>query len=157
MGSLLTIGAVAPTFTLANEDDQAVNLEDFRGQPVIVYFYPRAMTPGCTVQACGMRDSLEEFNDIGVRILALSSDSPQRLRKFADKYQLNFTLLSDADHQVAESYGVWQLKKFIGKQYWGIVRTSFIIDSGGVIVGVVDKVKTKTHHQDILTLCKQIL
>lgn len=146
----LTAGNPAPDFSLLNQDGQRVGLADFRGRRVVLYFYPRAMTPGCTVQACGLRDvqtALAVQNTVAVGI---SPDKPTALAKFAVRDQLNFTLLSDPEHTVAENYGVWGLKKFMGRESMGILRTTFIIDTDGLIAHVISKVKTKTHHEDVL-------
>ncbi len=143
-------GSVAPAFTLLNQDEQAVSLTDFKGKKVLIYFYPKAMTPGCTVQACGLRDSKAELDAKNVVVLGISTDPVKRLPKFIEKESLNFTLLSDEDHQVAEQFGVWGLKKFMGKEYDGLHRISFLIDENGVVEKVFDKFKTKDHHQVVL-------
>tara|TARA_R110001592_G_scaffold60401_8_gene183688 strand:+ start:3415 stop:3888 length:474 start_codon:yes stop_codon:yes gene_type:complete len=149
------IGNLAPTFTLADQNDKPVKLQDFRGSHnVLVYFYPKAMTPGCTVQACGLRDVKSELAKLDTVVLAISPDPVARLAKFANRDALNFTLLSDEDHAVADKYGVWDLKKFMGREYMGIVRTSFLINKEGRLVHIMDKVKTKTHHDDVLALIK---
>jgi len=144
------IGSTAPDFSLQDQNGDAVTLSQFKGKTVVLYFYPKAMTPGCTVQACGIRDSSETYVSKNIVTLAVSPDPHARLKKFDEKYDLNFTLLSDEDHSVAESYGAWGLKKFMGKEYMGILRTTFIIDKEGRIAHVMDKVKTKTHHDDVL-------
>lgn len=147
------VGDTAPQFSLYNQRGELVSLADFSGKKqVLLYFYPKAATPGCTTQACGLRDSLAELTQLDTEVLGLSPDSPAKLQKFTDKYGLNFNLLADEDHQVAESYGVWGLKKFMGREFMGILRTSFIIDKQGKIKYVVNKVNTKSHHQDILQL-----
>lgn len=147
------VGDTAPQFSLYNQCGELVSLADFSGKKqVLLYFYPKAATPGCTTQACGLRDSLAELTQLDTEVLGLSPDSPAKLQKFTDKYGLNFNLLADEDHQVAESYGVWGLKKFMGREFMGILRTSFIIDKQGKIKYVVNKVNTKSHHQDILQL-----
>lgn len=148
-------GNLAPTFTLADQHGKSVKLQDFRGtHNVLVYFYPKAMTPGCTVQACGLRDIKSELAKLDTVVLAISPDPVARLSKFALRDALNFTLLSDEDHAVADKYGVWDLKKFMGREYMGIVRTSFLINKEGRLVHIMDKVKTKTHHDDVLALIK---
>ncbi len=144
------IGEPAPSFSLLNQDGETVQLSDYRGQIVALYFYPKAMTPGCTTQACGLRDSRAELKRRGVVVLGVSPDPPARLKKFADKEGLNFTLLSDPDHRLAERYGVWGSKKFMGRIFDGIRRTTFIIDKSGNLVQVMDKVHTRTHHGDLL-------
>ncbi|CAG9297338.1 thioredoxin-dependent thiol peroxidase [Celerinatantimonas diazotrophica] len=143
-------GEKAPEFTLLNQESKSVSLADFKGQKVLVYFYPKASTPGCTTQACGLRDSKEQLDDLGVVVLGISPDSPKRLTNFINKQNLNFTLLADEDHFVCEQYGVWQLKKFMGKENMGVVRTSFLIDESGKIEHIFDKFKTKDHHEVVL-------
>lgn len=149
------LGAPAPEFSLQDQHGNTVSLAQFRGsKQVLVYFYPKAMTPGCTVQACGLRDVKGELDALDTVVLALSPDSVKSLNKFAERDGLNFTLLSDADHAVAEQYGVWGMKKFMGREFMGILRTSFLIDKQGRLVHVMDKVTTKTHHDDVLALLK---
>ncbi len=143
-------GAKAPDFCLQNQDNQPVTLGKLVNRRVVLYFYPRAMTPGCTTQACGLRDSRDLLGAANTVVLGISPDPVAALRKFADKNRLNFDLLSDPDHQIAETYGVWQLKKFMGKEFMGVVRTTFIIDESGVLVRVMNKFKTTTHHADLL-------
>lgn len=145
------IGALAPLFKLPNQAGENVSLADFKGQKtVVLYFYPKAMTPGCTVQACGIRDSQAEYAAHDVVVLGVSPDAPKRLQKFIDKEHLNFTLLGDEDHAVADAYGVWGLKKFMGREYDGIHRVTFIIGKDGHIQHIMPKVNTKTHHADVL-------
>ena len=152
------VGNLAPQFKLKNQKGKEVNLKDFRGKKnVVVYFYPKAMTPGCTVQACGVRDYKKEFAKVKTEVLAISPDSPDRLLRFEDKQELNFTLLSDPDHAVADKYGAWGPKKFMGKEYDGILRTTFILNKDGRLVHIMDKVKTKTHHDDVLSYIKENL
>jgi peroxiredoxin Q/BCP len=149
------LGAPAPDFSLQDQHGNTVSLAQFRGsKQVLVYFYPKAMTPGCTVQACGLRDVKGELDALDTVVLALSPDPVKSLKKFAERDGLNFTLLSDADHAVAEQYGVWGLKKFMGREFMGILRTSFLVDKQGRLVHVMDKVTTKTHHDDVLALLK---
>jgi thioredoxin-dependent peroxiredoxin len=143
-------GAPAPDFELLDQDENAVRLSDFRGKVVVIYFYPKAMTPGCTSPACGLRDSRAELDRLGVVALGLSPDKPARLKKFEARDKLNFRLLSDPDHAVADQYGAWGRKKFMGREYDGILRTTFIIDKSGNLAEVMDKVNTKTHHDDVL-------
>ncbi|MCI7480193.1 thioredoxin-dependent thiol peroxidase [[Pasteurella] aerogenes] len=146
----LNIGDFAPHFTLLNQDSQPVSLQDFAGKKVLVYFYPKALTPGCTTQACGLRDSKAELDKLGVVILGISPDAPKKLAQFIEKKALNFTLLSDEDHQVAEQFGVWGEKKFMGRVFDGIHRISFLIDEQGKIEQVFTKFKTTDHHQVVL-------
>ena len=147
------IGNLAPSFKLKNQAGVDVCLKDFKGKKnVVLYFYPKASTPGCTVQACGIRDTQSEFAKLDTVVLGVSPDSPGKLQKFIDKYDLNFDLLADEDHAIAETYGVWALKKFMGKEFMGILRTSFIIDKEGRLRHIMDKVNTKTHDQDVLAI-----
>lgn len=146
----LQTGDIAPQFTLNNQSEIPVSLAEFKGKKVLVYFYPKALTPGCTTQACGLRDVKDELEKLGVVILGISPDSPKKLAQFTEKKTLNFTLLSDENHQVAEQFGVWGEKKFMGKTYDGIHRISFLIDEQGKIQQVFDKFKTGEHHQVVL-------
>jgi thioredoxin-dependent peroxiredoxin len=146
----LPAGSPAPAFTLHDQNGKPVSLTDFSGQKVLVYFYPKAMTPGCKVQACGLRDSRAELEAQNVVVLGISPDPVARLKKFEEKDALNFTLLSDEDHAVADAFGVWGLKKFMGKEYDGIHRISFLIDESGTVAKVFDKFKTKDHHQVVM-------
>lgn len=148
--NLPTINQLAPDFCALNQTGKEVCLADFKGQRLLLYFYPKAMTPGCTTQACGLRDNLELFKQKNTQILGISPDSPKRLQKFIDKETLNFDLLSDPEHQIANAYGVWGRKQFMGKQYDGIHRISFIIDENGILKDIISKVKSKTHHSDAL-------
>ena len=149
--AFLTVGDQAPSFSLMNQRGELVSLEQFKGNSnVVVYFYPKAMTPGCTAQACGIRDSILKFAEFNTEVLGISPDSVDRLVKFEDKQELNFTLLSDEDHSVIDSFGAWDLKKFMGREFMGVLRSTFVIDMEGVIVHVMEKVKTKTHHDDVL-------
>jgi len=148
--SLPKIGNLAPAFSLHDQQDKKHSLKDYRGQIVVVYFYPKAMTPGCTVQACGLRDSSKELAKKGIVALGISNDPVSRLTRFAEKEKLNFTLLSDEDHSVSEKYGVWGLKKFMGREYMGLHRMTFIIDAEGKLRHIMEKVNTKTHHTDVL-------
>lgn len=148
----LKAGDKAPLFTLQNQSDEPVSLSDFSGKKVLIYFYPKAMTPGCTIQAKGLRDIKSDLDQHNVVVLGISPDAVKRLPKFIEKESLNFTLLSDEDHAVADAFGVWGLKKFMGKEYNGIHRLSFLIDENGIISNVLDKFKTKEHHQVVLDL-----
>lgn len=151
--SFPAIGKKAPDFNLLNQHGETVSLASFTGNnTVVLYFYPRASTPGCTVQACGMRDYQKGLKKRGAVTLAVSPDSVKKLLNFAEKQQLNFDLLSDEDHSVAEQYGVWGLKKFMGRESMGILRTTFIIGKDGKLKHIMDKVKTKTHHDDVLAI-----
>lgn len=147
----LTAGDKAPQFTLLDAQGQSVSLTDLLNQGrVLVYFYPKAMTPGCTVQAQQLRDHHSHLQQHQVQVVGISTDEVKRLAKFTERDQLNFTLLSDPDHQVAEQFGVWGLKKFMGREYDGLHRISFLIEQNGIISHVFDKFKTKDHHQVVL-------
>ena len=145
------IGNLAPNFKLPDQDGNPVELKSFKGKnPVVIFFYPKALTPGCTTQACGIRDTKTELEKRGVVVFGISPDPVARLPKFIDKHDLNFTLLSDEDHAIAEKYGCWGMKKFMGKEFMGLIRTTFIVGKDGKLVKVMDKFKTKSHHEDLL-------
>ncbi len=146
------IGNKAPAFSLKNQQGELIKLADLKGKTVVLYFYPKAMTPGCTTQACGLRDAKAEYEAANVVVLGVSPDPYERLKKFEDKHELNFDLLSDEDHAVADKYGVWGLKKFMGREFMGIHRVTFIIDEQGCLAHIMPKVKTKSHHDDVLAL-----
>jgi len=149
----LDVGNNAPLFSLKDENENTINLADFIGKKqALVYFYPKAMTPGCTVQAQGLRDSKVELDKLNTVVFGISPDEPKRLAKFCQRDELNFTLLSDVDHKVADDFGVWGLKKFMGREYDGIHRLSFLIGLDGKIAHVFNKFKTKEHHQVVLDL-----
>ncbi|MEQ1976756.1 thioredoxin-dependent thiol peroxidase [Xenorhabdus sp. SGI240] len=153
--SPLKAGDKAPQFSLPDQDGEPINLSDFKGQRVLVYFYPKAMTLGCTTQACGLRDSMDELKNANVEVLGISPDAPEKLSRFVEKDMLNFTLLSDIDHQVAEQFGVWGEKQFMGKTYDGIHRISFLINPQGEIEHVFNQFKTSDHHQVVLDYLNQ--
>ncbi len=146
----LQAGTKAPDFTLLDQDGRAVNLAELSGHRVLVYFYPKASTPGCTVQACSLTNYKAEFDKLGVTIFGISPDPVQKLKNFEQKKDLAITLLSDEDHKVAESFGIWGEKKFMGKTFDGIHRISFLVNGEGVIEKVFDKFKTKDHHEVVL-------
>ncbi|WP_022940501.1 thioredoxin-dependent thiol peroxidase [Psychromonas hadalis] len=146
----LVTGDKAPLFTLKDDQDNNVSLTDFAGKKTLIYFYPRAMTPGCINQACGLRDSKSELAEHNTVVLGISPDPVKKLANFVLKKELNFALLSDEDHVIADAFGVWGEKKFMGKTYDGIHRISFLIDENGLIEHVFDKFKTKDHHQVVL-------
>jgi thioredoxin-dependent peroxiredoxin len=149
------VGQPAPDFTLSSTDGDDVSLSSFRGkQAVVLYFYPKDDTPGCTAEACSFRDLRGLFNQNGAEILGVSPDNLKSHKKFQDKFHLNFPLLADADHQVAEQYGVWQLKKFMGREYMGIARTTFVIDPNGTIKAVFPNVKVEGHADKVLEALK---
>jgi len=144
-------GDQAPDFVLKDKEGKVVKLSDFRGRWVVLYFYPRDMTTGCTKEACGFRDSFGYFKDKRAVILGVSMDSEESHRKFSEKFGLPFTLLSDRGGRVSRSYGVYQKKKFYGKEFWGIKRMTFLIDKQGRIKKIWDKVSVDRHHDDVLT------
>ncbi|MFP1729217.1 thioredoxin-dependent thiol peroxidase [Lonsdalea quercina] len=152
--STLKAGDIAPQFSLPDQDGEPISLTDFLGQRVLIYFYPKAMTPGCTVQACGLRDNMDDLKHYGVEVLGISTDKPEKLSRFAEKELLNFTLLADEDHQVAAQFGVWGEKSFMGKTYDGIHRISFLIDAEGKVEKVFDNFKTSNHHDIVLSYLK---
>jgi thioredoxin-dependent peroxiredoxin len=147
---LLAEGDQAPDFTLPDQAGNPVTLSDLRGQTVVLYFYPRADTPGCTTQACGIRDHAADYDEIDARVIGISPDPLAAVRKFADKYDLGFTLLADEDHAVADTYGTWGEKSMYGKTYMGVQRATFIIDAEGGIAKVFPKVSPKTHDDVVL-------
>ena len=147
------VGNVAPQFSLRDQSGEMVSLKQFKGtHTVILYFYPKAMTPGCTVQACGLRDAAPQLKKRDVVALGVSPDPISRLAKFMERDGLNFTLLSDEDHAIADKYGAWGPKKFMGREFDGILRTTFLIGKDGRLKAVMDKVKTKSHHDDVLAI-----
>jgi peroxiredoxin Q/BCP len=143
-------GETAPDFALRDQDGETVRLSELRGRSVVLYFYPKADTPGCTTQACGVRDRSGDYETVGAVVLGVSPDPPAKLRKFADKHDLGFTLLADEDHAVAEAYGVWVEKSMYGKKYWGNERTTFVIDPDGKIASVLRKVTPAEHDERVL-------
>ena len=151
------IGTAAPAFTLQDQNGDKVSLKQFKGkQNVVLYFYPKAMTPGCTVQACGIRDSKKSFAKLDTVVLGVSPDPVTKLARFIDKQELNFTLLSDEDHAVTEQYGAWGLKKFMGREFMGVLRTTFIIGKDGRVKHVMAKVNTKSHHDDVMAIIREL-
>jgi peroxiredoxin Q/BCP len=147
---VLEPGEIAPDFTLPDQDGNDVTLSALRGRTVVLYFYPRADTPGCTTQACGVRDHRADYEAAGAVVLGVSPDAVDAIRRFADKYDLGFTLLADADHAVAQRYGVWVEKNLYGRKSWGVQRATFIIDSNGTIARVLGKVSPATHDEMVL-------
>jgi peroxiredoxin Q/BCP len=143
-------GDLAPDFELLSDADRPIKLSDFRGKHVVLYFYPKADTPGCTTEACGFRDDYSMYEEKGVVILGVSPDTVSTQSKFKAKHTLPFTLLADPEKKVSEAYGVWGLKKFMGREYMGVLRTTFLIDPEGKIVQVFEKVKPATHSAEIL-------
>jgi peroxiredoxin Q/BCP len=147
---MIATGEQAPDFELRDQDGNPVRLSDLRGRRVVLYFYPRADTPGCTTQACGIRDHSGDYAAAGATVLGVSPDSVDAVKKFHDKQSLNFTLLADEDHAVAEQYGVWAEKKNYGKTYMGNQRATFILDEDGIVRHVLPSVTPKTHDDDVL-------
>lgn len=150
----IAAGSAIPSFSLQDQHGNTVTDKDLLGQRTLFYFYPKAMTPGCTVQAQGLRDIKAELDAMNVKVYGISIDPVKRLGKFIERDELNFDLLSDEDHVAAEAFGVWGLKKFMGKEYDGLHRISFLIDSNGKIEKVFDKFKTSDHHQVVLDYLK---
>jgi peroxiredoxin Q/BCP len=148
-------GDQAPHFELPDQDGRAIKLSDFRGQPVVVYFYPKADTSGCTVQACGVRDHRADYTHAGAVVLGISPDPVAKVKKFADKHALEFPLLADEDHAVADAYGVWAKKSMYGRTYFGNERTTFVIGTDGVVAKVLRKVKPADHDGLVLEALKE--
>lgn len=149
--SHLKAGDPAPEFAAPNEKGETLHLTDFKGKKLVLYFYPKDDTPGCTAEACSLRDGYEHFQSNGYEILGVSPDSAKKHVKFQEKYNLPFSLLADESHAVAEAYGVWGEKKFMGRAYMGILRTTFVIDENGTIERVISKVDTENHAGQLLT------
>jgi thioredoxin-dependent peroxiredoxin len=147
---MLEEGQPAPTFTLPTDRGDEVSLESLRGKPVVLYFYPKDNTPGCTAQACGIRDAWGEFQRSGAVVLGVSPDNVKKHAKFRDKYSLPFTLLADEDHAVSEAYGVWVQKSFAGKKYMGVERSTFVIAPDGSLARIMRRVKPDTHADEVL-------
>ena len=146
----LNVGDTAPDFTLSDQNGTPVTLSSFRGNPVVVYFYPKADTPGCTTQACGVRDHRTDYEELDAVVLGISPDPVKPIAKFADKFDLGFPLLSDEDHAVAEKYGVWVEKSMYGRTYMGNERSTFVIDGAGKITHIFHKVKPAEHDAKVL-------
>ena len=138
-------GKVAPNFTAVTDADEQLELKALRGKPVVLFFYPKDDTPGCTVEACSFRDALPRFDGLDAVVLGVSPDSPKKHRKFKEKFDLPYTLLADEDHAIAEKYGVWGEKSMWGKKYWGVLRTTFVIAADGRVAKVFEKVKPEDH------------
>jgi peroxiredoxin Q/BCP len=147
---MLEAGQEAPDFTLPDQDGRELSLSSLRGRIVVLYFYPRADTPGCTAQACGVRDHFDDYAESGARVIGVSPDEVGAVKKFAEKFELDFTLLADADHAVADAYGTWVEKSMYGKKYMGVQRATFLIDAGGKVAKVFPKVSPKTHDDVVL-------
>jgi len=152
----LKLNSLSPSFKAYDQNENLVELKEFNDQWVLVYFYPKAMTPGCKIQACHLRDHLSKFNKLDCKVIGISPDSPKRLKKFEEKEGLNFTLISDEDFSIAKKYKVYGLKKFMGREFMGVKRTSFILSPGLKIAFILEDVKTKTHHEEVLKKLKEL-
>ncbi len=148
----MKVGDKAPDFEGLNEKGEKVSLDSYKGKKLILYFYPKDDTPGCTAESCNLRDNYSELKKMGFEVLGVSADNEAKHQKFINKYDLPFSLLADTEKDVIQKYGVWGEKKFMGKVYDGIIRTTFVIDENGVIEHIVDKVKTKSHSEQIIEL-----
>ncbi|MHA7862818.1 thioredoxin-dependent thiol peroxidase [Flagellimonas marinaquae] len=148
--NMLKVGDKVPDFSAKDQDGNTINLSDYKGKKLVVFFYPKANTPGCTAEACNLRDNYKELQAQGYELLGVSADSEKKQSNFKEKYDFPFPLLADEDHTVINTFGVWGAKKFMGKEYDGIHRTTFIVDGNGVVENVIDKVKTKDHATQIL-------
>tara|TARA_B100000902_G_scaffold155401_1_gene151816 strand:- start:989 stop:1438 length:450 start_codon:yes stop_codon:yes gene_type:complete len=146
----LKIGDTAPEINSVDQNGSRITIEQYKGKKIVLYFYPKDMTPGCTVQSCNLRDNYNSFTDKGYIVLGCSADSPEKHQKFINKYNLPFSLISDEKKEVLNAYGVWGPKKFMGRTFDGINRTTFIIDEEGKIINIIEKVKTKEHASQIL-------
>ncbi|WP_312090880.1 thioredoxin-dependent thiol peroxidase [Chryseobacterium sp.] len=147
---MLKVGDQLPQFEGANQNGEMVKSENLLGKKLVVFFYPKASTPGCTAEACNLRDNYSLLKDKGYQLLGVSADSVKRQKAFSDKYEFPFDVIADENHDIIEKFGVWQLKKFMGREFMGIVRTTFIFDEQGICSQVIDKVKTKDHASQIL-------
>ena len=152
----LVVGDKAPAFKLKNQDGELISLSDLKEKPVVLYFYPKDDTPGCTKEACNFRDEFPKFGKMKAEIIGISADSIESHKKFAEKYKIPFNLLSDEKKEVIEKYGVWQQKSMYGKKYMGIVRTTFIIDASGKIRKIFPKVKVDEHNKEVMEALKEL-
>jgi peroxiredoxin Q/BCP len=143
-------GDKAPSFSCIDENENLISLAEYKGKKLVLYFYPKDSTPGCTTEACNLRDNYKAMQKAGYEILGVSADTSKKHQKFIEKYNLPFHLLADVDRKVIEAYGVWGLKKFMGREYDGIHRTTFVIDEKGIIEDVIEKVVTKAHAEQIM-------
>ncbi|MBO0353173.1 thioredoxin-dependent thiol peroxidase [Flagellimonas marinaquae] len=148
--NMLKVGDKVPDFSAKDQDGNTINLSDYKGKKLVVFFYPKANTPGCTAEACNLRDNYKELQAQGYELLGVSADSEKKQSNFKNKYEFPFPLLADEDHTVINTFGVWGPKKFMGREYDGIHRTTFVIDGEGVVENVIEKVKTKDHAAQIL-------
>lgn len=154
MADIPAVGEKAPDFDLPASTGKNIKLSDYKGKTLVVYFYPKADTPGCTTEACGFRDSAEEYEKAGVSVVGISPDPIDDVTNFAEKYSLNFPLLADADHKVCEAYGVWQQKTMAGNSFMGAMRVTFVVDGEGRITHVFEKVKPAGHEKEVLEAIK---
>jgi len=152
----LNVGDKAPSFKLKNQDAKVISLADLKGKPIILYFYPKDDTPGCTKEACNFRDEFPKFGKMKAEIIGISTDSVDSHKKFADKYKLPFNLLADEKKEVVEKYGVWKEKNMYGKKYMGIERTTFIINTEGKISKIFPKVKVEEHNKEVMEALKEL-
>ncbi|HEX4806564.1 MAG TPA: thioredoxin-dependent thiol peroxidase, partial [Conexibacter sp.] len=153
---MIETGEQAPQFTLPDQDGRPVSLSDYAGKTVVLYFYPKADTRGCTVQACGVRDHLPNYAEAGAVVIGVSPDPVRAVKKFAENQSLDFTLLADEDHAVCEQYGVWAEKSMYGRTYWGALRATFVIDGSGTVVHVIPRVTPRTHDDEVLAVLEQL-
>ena len=153
---MVSVGKAAPAFSVNDQDGKKVKLSNFKGRKVVLYFYPRDMTPGCTTEACEFRDDSPKLTDLNAVILGVSPDTEKSHQKFREKYDLNFTLLADPQHELAEKYGVWKEKNMYGKKVWGIARTTFIIDEEGKVAKIFEKVKPEGHSVEVREFIKSM-
>jgi peroxiredoxin Q/BCP len=153
---MLEVGDKAPTFTLNDADGNRVKLADFKGKKVVLYFYPKDLTPGCTIEACAFRDDIGAIKKLGAVVLGVSADDEKTHQKFRAKHVLNFPLLADVNHEVSDKYGAWQEKSMYGKKYWGIARITYLIDENGNVAKVWPKVKPAGHSQEVIEAIKSL-
>ena len=153
---MLAVGDKAPQFTLNDGEGNKVKLSDFKGKKVVLYFYPKDLTPGCTVEACAFRDDIGPIKKLGAVVLGVSADTEKTHQKFTEKHGLNFPLLADVDHSMSEKYGAWQEKSMYGRKYWGIARITYIIDENGKIAKAYEKVKPAGHSQEVIEAIKSL-
>lgn len=151
---MLKIGDKVIDFSCKDDSGKIINFSQYKGNKVVIFFYPKADTPGCTAEACSLRDNYKEISQLGYSILGVSADTEKKQKSFSDKFQLNFPLIADSEKEVINLFGVWGPKKFMGREYEGILRTTFIIDENAVIKKVIDKVKTKEHAEQVLEILK---
>ena len=147
---MLKVGDSLPEFVGTNQEGNEINSEQFKGKKIVVFFYPKASTPGCTAEACNLRDNYSVLKKKGYQLLGVSADSVKRQKNFSDKNELPFDVIADENHDIIDKFGVWQLKKFMGREFMGIVRTTFVFDENGICIQVIEKVKTKDHASQIL-------